>query len=166
MVEEGSECGRVVAFDAMQSRLLAAGQLNSDKPRRDAQFNGDKDSVLGRHHGRLPDSSADACQSEHLAWAVSAVIASGTKSRSAFLAAIRADGRSRRWRSFFKSLDDALVLRRMARARAHMREAEALQEPSHMALVIVDTEAGRNDAQQVEPPPAHHAVGLPVRAGL
>jgi hypothetical protein len=67
---------------------------------------------------------------------------------------------------FFKSLDDALVLRRMARARAHMREAEFLQELSNIALVIVDTEAGRNDALQVDPPPTHDAVGFPVRAGF
>src|SRR5580704_2521551 len=87
---------RVASFDAVQSRLLAPWQLNRDKPRRDAQFNGDKDSVLGRHDGRLPDSSADAWQSEQLAWAVSALIASGTRSRSASSPAGRRDERSAR----------------------------------------------------------------------
>jgi hypothetical protein len=80
-------------------------------------------------------------------------------------------GRSAGWAfsvraKFFVSLDDFAVLRRVARPGAHMRKAEFLHERPHMALMVVDAEALPDDALQIDPPPAHHAVDGPVRPGL
>jgi hypothetical protein len=73
-------CSRVAPFDAVHSRLLATWQTEPRQTTKRRSFNGEKDSVLGRHHGRLPDWSADACQSQHLAWMASALIR--TRSRA------------------------------------------------------------------------------------
>ena len=67
---------------------------------------------------------------------------------------------------FFKSLDRAGILRRMARAGADVGEAEPLEELADRALVIGDPEALEDDALQVDPTPAHHAVHGPVRTGF
>ena len=66
----------------------------------------------------------------------------------------------------FKSLDDPLVLSRMTGPCAHMREAELLQKLSDIARVKVDAEPLGDDALEVDPPPAHHAVLLAIRPGL
>ena len=76
------------------------------------------------------------------------------------------DEPSARAGSFFKRLDDPLVLRRMARPCADVREAELLQKLSDIALVEVDAEPLGDDALEVDPPPAHDAVLLTIRAGL
>lgn len=47
-----------------------------------------------------------------------------------------------------------------------MREAEFLQQLAHVALVIGDAETIRDDALQIDAPPAHHAVNRPVRSHL
>ena len=65
--------------------------------------------------------------------------------------------------SFFKRLDDPLVLRRMAGPRAHVGEAELLQKLSDIARVEVDAEPLGDDALEVDPPPAHDAVLLAIR---
>ena len=52
----------------------------------------------------------------------------------------------------------------MARAGADVREAEPLEKLADRALVIGDAEALEDDALQVDPTPAHHAVHGPVRA--
>src|SRR4051794_9452552 len=68
------------------------------------------------------------------------------------------------WRgSFFERLDRPLILRRVTRPGADVREAERLQELADRALVIGDPEALKDDALQVDPAPAHHAVHRPVR---
>ena len=67
---------------------------------------------------------------------------------------------------FFKSLDRAGILRRMARAGADVGEAEPLEELADRALVIGDPEALEDHALQVDPTPAHHAVHGPVRTGF
>lgn len=54
----------------------------------------------------------------------------------------------------------------MARSRAHVREAEFLQQLAHVALVIGDAETIRDDALQIDAPPAHHAVNRQVRSRL
>ena len=80
-------------------------------------------------------------------------------------------GKSGRWMfktsaKFFKSLDHALILGRMARARAHMRESKPLEKLSDVALVKPDAEPLADDALEVDPTPAHDAVDPGVRAGF
>jgi hypothetical protein len=48
--------------------------------------------------------------------------------------------------SFFESLDDLGVLAGMTRTRAHMGEAQLLEQRSDIALVIGDAETLTNDA--------------------
>src|SRR3954468_23995896 len=66
----------------------------------------------------------------------------------------------------FERLDRALILHRVTRARADMREAERLQELADRALVVVDAEALADDPLQVDPTPAHDAMHDPVGPGL
>jgi hypothetical protein len=40
-----------------------------------------------------------------------------------------------------------------------MREAELVRQFSDIPMVIVDAEAGSDEALQIHPPPAHDAVG-------
>ena len=75
-------------------------------------------------------------------------------------------GRVRSRRSFFERLDRALVLPRVTRAGADMREAEPLEELADRALVVGDPEALQDHALQVDPAPAHDPVHGPVRPGL
>ena len=58
-----------------------------------------------------------------------------------------------------------LVLSRVTRPRADVREAERLKELANR-VVIGDPEALKNNALQVDPAPAHDAMHGPVRAGL
>lgn len=51
----------------------------------------------------------------------------------------------------------------MTRARADVREANLLQYLADSALVIINAEPILDDALQVDPPPADHAILLPVR---
>jgi hypothetical protein len=67
---------------------------------------------------------------------------------------------------FLKASTMRSSCRRMARARALMREAKFLRELSDIALVIVDAEAGRNRDLQVDAPPAYDTVRFQVRAGF
>jgi hypothetical protein len=67
---------------------------------------------------------------------------------------------------FFERLDRVRVLSWVTRAGADVGEAERLQELADRALVIGDPKAIEDDALQVDPAPAHHAVHDPVRAGL
>src|SRR6188768_956341 len=71
---------------------------------------------------------------------MSARIASGTRSRSACLSAGRRGECSASRRSFFKSRHGLLVLGRMARTRADVREAELLEDLADRALVVSDAE--------------------------
>jgi hypothetical protein len=66
----------------------------------------------------------------------------------------------------FESLDDPLVLSRMTGPRTDVGEAELLQKLSDIARMKVDAEPLGNDALEVDPPPAHHAVDLTIRTGL
>ena len=68
--------------------------------------------------------------------------------------------------TFFKRLDRALILRRVPRAGADVREAERLKQLADRALVVGDPEALQDEALQVDPTPAHHAMHGPVRPGL
>ena len=52
--------------------------------------------------------------------------------------------------TFFKRLDDPLVLRRMTRPRADVGEAELLQKLADIALVKVDAEPLGDDALEVD----------------
>ena len=54
----------------------------------------------------------------------------------------------------------------MAWPRADMREAELLQKLADRALVIDDAEALFDDALQVDPTPADHAVLRPIGPSL
>ena len=54
----------------------------------------------------------------------------------------------------------------MARPSADVGEAELLQQLSDIALVKVDAEPLGDDALEVDPPPAHDAVFLAIRASL
>lgn len=54
----------------------------------------------------------------------------------------------------------------MSRTRAHVGEAEFLQELADIALVIINAETFLDDLLKVDPPPAHHAVNGTVRALL
>ena len=50
---------RIAAFQSMQPRPLDAGQAGGHHRRRDAEFDGDVNVVLGRHGGRPPALVAD-----------------------------------------------------------------------------------------------------------
>jgi hypothetical protein len=67
---------------------------------------------------------------------------------------------------FFKNLDDPFVLSRMAGPRADVGEAKFLQQLPDMARTKVDAEPLGDDALEVDPTLAHHAVDLAIRAGL
>jgi hypothetical protein len=67
---------------------------------------------------------------------------------------------------FFERLDRALILRRVTRAGADVREAELVQELAHRALMGGDPEAIEDHPLQVDPTPAHHAMHGSVRTGL
>src|ERR1700734_880853 len=67
---------------------------------------------------------------------------------------------------FFKPLDDPLVLSRMTRPGADVREAKLLQELSDIARMKVDAETFGNDTLEIDAPPADDAICLTVRAGL
>jgi hypothetical protein len=41
-----------------------------------------------------------------------------------------------------------------------------LQQFANAALVVVDAEALADHALKIDTPPAHHAVGRPIRVGL
>ena len=69
-------------------------------------------------------------------------------------------------RSFFKRLDDPLVLSRVTRPGADVREAKLLQQLSDITLMELDAEPLGDDALEVDAPPPHHAVLLTIRAGL
>ncbi len=68
--------------------------------------------------------------------------------------------------SFFKHLDDPLVLSRMARPGADVREAELLQKLSDIARMKFDAEPLSDDTLEVDPPPPDDAIFLTVRASL
>src|SRR5215210_5052936 len=97
---------------------------------------------------------------------VSARIASGTRSRSACPSAGRHGECSASRRSFFKSRHGLLVLGRMARTRADVREAELLEDLADRALVVSDAEALGHDLLQVHPAPAHDSMHGALRAGF
>jgi hypothetical protein len=63
---------------------------------------------------------------------------------------------------FYIGLDDLAILRRMARPRADVAEAQLFQELADIALVIGHPEALLDDALQVDAPPPHHAVDRKV----
>ena len=58
------------------------------------------------------------------------------------------------------------VARWMPRPRAHVGEAELLQQLADIALVIGDAEAILDDTLQIDPPPAHDPVDDRVRSRL
>ena len=58
------------------------------------------------------------------------------------------------------------VLAGMTWARAHVREAQLLEQRSDIALVIVDAETLADDALEVDASPAHDAIDFPVGARL
>ena len=90
----------------------------------------------------------------------------GTRSRSACPVADRPDGHSACAGSFFEHIDDLTVLRRMARPRAHVREAEFIEQPANMALVIDNAKALLNDPLEIDTAPAHNTVGGRIGPGL
>ena len=67
---------------------------------------------------------------------------------------------------FLKHLDDPLVLSRMTGPRTDMGEAKLLQKLSDIAGMKLDAEPLGDDALEVDPPPAHDAILLTIRAGL
>jgi hypothetical protein len=81
-------------------------------------------------------------------------------------------GRSARWalsvtrKFFFELRHDPLILRRVARAGADVREAELVQDLADRALVVDHAEALADEALQVDPAPAHDAMHDPIRADL
>ena len=54
----------------------------------------------------------------------------------------------------------------MTRPCAHVREAEFLQQLPDIAFVERDAEPLGDDPLEVDPPPAHDAVDMTIRAGL
>ena len=54
----------------------------------------------------------------------------------------------------------------MLRARAHVRKPQLVEKPRHRALMILHPEPALDLRPQVNPTPAHHAVGLRIGAGL
>src|SRR5471030_920115 len=93
-------------------------------------------------------------------------IASGTRFRPASSRAPLRDEPSARAGSFFKPLDDPLLLSRMPRPGADGREAKLLQELSDIARMKVDAEPFGNDTLEIDAPPPDDAIFLTVRAGL
>ena len=67
---------------------------------------------------------------------------------------------------FYKSRHGLLVLGRMARTRADVREAELLEDLADRALVVSDAEALGHDLLQVHPAPAHDSMHGALRAGF
>ena len=90
----------------------------------------------------------------------------GTRSRLACVLERGRDVRSAWPRSFFERRDGLGILGRMPRAGADVREADLLQYLADSARVIVDAEPLLDHAFQVDPPPADHAILLPIRTGL
>ena len=68
--------------------------------------------------------------------------------------------------TFFKRLDDPFVLRRVTGPRADVREAELLEKLSDIARMKLDAEPLGDDALEIDPPPAHDAIFLTIRASL
>src|SRR3954464_3171952 len=66
----------------------------------------------------------------------------------------------------FKSRHGLLVLGRMARTRADVREAELLEDLADRALVVSDAEALGHDLLQVHPAPAHDSMHGALRPGF
>ena len=89
-----------------------------------------------------------------------------TRSRRASSPATHRDEPSAKRGKFFESLDDPLVLRRMRRPCAHVREAELMQKFADIARMKVDPEPLGDDPLEVDPPPAHDAVLLTIRTRL
>src|SRR5688572_10209685 len=75
----------------------------------------------------------------------------GTRSRSACGLRWGPDGRSACWGRCFERLDRALILRRVTRAGADVREAELVQELADRALMGGDPEAIEDHPLQVDP---------------
>ena len=67
---------------------------------------------------------------------------------------------------FFERRDRPGVLRRMARARADVGEAEGVEDLADRPLVIRDPETLGDEPLEVDPPPTHHAVHGRVRTSL
>jgi hypothetical protein len=67
---------------------------------------------------------------------------------------------------FFELRHDPLVLRRVTRAGADVREAELVQELADRALMGGDPEAIEDHPLQVDPTPAHNTMHGSVRTGL
>src|SRR5208282_6756236 len=86
----------------------------------------------------------------------------GTKSRSVCALERGRDARSAWPRSFFERRDGLGILTGMTRAGADVREANLLQYLANSAVVIVNAEPFLNHAFQVDPPPADHAILLPI----
>src|SRR5271169_2889178 len=68
--------------------------------------------------------------------------------------------------SFFKPLDDPLVLSWMTRPGADVREAKFLQQLSDIARMKLNAEPFGNDTLEIDAPPPDDAIFLTVRAGL
>ena len=83
-------------------------------------------------------------------------VVSGTPSRWALSVA----------REVFESLDDPLVLARVARPYAHVGEAKFLQKLPDIALMELDAEPLGDGALEVHPAPTHDAVLLAIGASL
>src|SRR3954447_11917335 len=66
----------------------------------------------------------------------------------------------------FKSRHGLLVLGRMVRTRADVREAELLEDLADRALVVSDAEALGHDLLQVHPAPAHDSMHGALRPGV
>ena len=54
----------------------------------------------------------------------------------------------------------------MAWPRADVGKAQALQNFTHITFVIFHAKALLDDALQIDPPPAHNAINLPIRSCL
>jgi hypothetical protein len=67
-----------------------------------------------------------------------------------------------RAREVFKPLDNPLILSRMTRPSADVREAELLQKLSDIARMKVDAEPFGNDTLEIEAPPPDDAIFLTV----
>src|SRR3954453_21825399 len=67
---------------------------------------------------------------------------------------------------FFERLDRPLILSRVTRTGADVREAERLQQLADRAFMIGDPEALADHPLQVDPAPAHDPVYGPVRTRL
>ena len=94
------------------------------------------------------------------------VLRPGTRSPPAFPLAgqLYAPGACRR--SFFKRLDDPLILPGMLRAGADMGKAQFAKQSGYPALGIDDAKARLDHPLQVDPPPADNPVHRRIGAGL